>query len=267
MKVFKDRITLNRNSRGCYILDTIKGCSICAAYKPLGCYDNCYAKNIADRYGMDFGNPVKRDFERDQQQLSLFGFQDTEHIGEIIRAIRSIEMPFVRIGEMGDPSEDWEHTVTVCEQIAPAGKPIVIITKHWTALTVAQMLRLSRLNVCINTSISALDTRGEWQHRFAQYQRLQPVCRSVLRVVSCDFNIAHENGKRLADLQATFLAEPRSIDTVFRPSPKNPLVASGLIKIERVEFLRAKVWASMAYKSAYMGRCETCPDMCGIALT
>src|SRR5512147_1179233 len=109
MKSFKDGIALIKNSRGCYILDTIKGCSITAKDKPLGCYDNCYAKLIASRYRFDFSKITRRKLGNDNNQLRLFDFDDSAQSGNLIEEIRSIDMPFIRIGEMGDPSEDWNH--------------------------------------------------------------------------------------------------------------------------------------------------------------
>jgi len=257
MKTFKGRISLIRNARGCYILDTVKGCSVCSSEKPLGCYDNCYAKAIADRYRIDFGNPVKRDFYRDTEQLSLFGFEDSKHESELIREIRSIKMPFVRIGEMGDPSEDWKHTLKVCSIIKQAGKPIVIITKHWNVIP-KELLPLV-YGVCINTSISAMDTLEERVHRLNQYNRLKPYCDSVLRIVSCSFNDAET-----VAIQDELFRNERTIDTVFRPNAKNRLVTDSVINVKKIKFLKANMLASIRDDSQYLGPCSTCPDMCGL---
>lgn len=262
MKTYKPIITLVRNERGCYILDTVKGCSVCGKEKPNGCYDNCYAKNIASRYGFDFSHVVTRDFEQEHSQIFLPGFLDTRHEGEIIHAIKNIDMPFVRIGEMGDPSENWEHTIHICNIISLAKKPIVIITKHWK--TMPDILLKDIAGVCINTSISALDSDEEIEHRLQQYNRLKPFCKSVLRVVSCDFNKDNAEGLRRSKMQERLFYNDNVIDTVFRPSAKNPLVINGIINVAKVKFLKQNMLASAYNKSAYFGRCETCPDMCGI---
>ena len=61
MNQFKDKITFIKNNRGCFILDTIKGCSGCNKERPKGCYDDCYAYNITSRYKqVDFTVPIKR---------------------------------------------------------------------------------------------------------------------------------------------------------------------------------------------------------------
>jgi hypothetical protein len=263
MKDYKPVITLVRNERGCYILDTVKGCSVCGKEKPLGCYDNCYAMNIASRYGFDFSKPVKRDFQYDTEQVYFCGFDDEKHTGDIIGKIKKMKMPFVRIGEMGDPSEDWNHTINVCRIIATAEKPIVIITKHWKTIPDELLPELSSLKICINTSISALDNNYEIAHRLEQYNRLKPFCKSVLRIVSCDFNKDNPEGLFRSVIQDELFKNENIIDTVFRPNAKNPLVTNGIINVDKVKFLKSKVLASVYNKNAYFGRCENCPDMCG----
>jgi hypothetical protein len=168
MKVFNDRISLIKNNRGCYILDTVKGCSGCSIVRPNGCYDNCYAKNIASRYGLDFSNIVDREFHKNKKQLQFFDLEDTEHLSDIVKQIKEMDMPFIRIGEMGDPSENWEHTINVCSAISIAKMPIVIITKHWNTISKELLNDVRMMDICINTSISALDTDQEIEHRLNQ---------------------------------------------------------------------------------------------------
>jgi len=264
MKHFNSTISLAKNSRGCYILDTVKGCSACTPDKPLGCYNDCYAKKIASRYNIDFSNPVTREVYNDNKQLYFMDFHSGNHINEIIRKIRKIDMPFVRIGEMGDPSENWEHTINVCSTIAIAGKPIVIITKHWKTIPDALLNTIRMLDICINTSISAMDSHNEIQHRLNQYNRLKLYCNSVLRVVSCDFNLSKVDGRKMAKIQGKLLKNDNVIDTVFRPSNDNPYVTNGIINVSSHRFLRSQVLASKHKPNIYMGMCNTCPDMCGI---
>lgn len=264
MKQFKDIITLNKNARGCYILDTVKGCSICGKSKPLGCYDNCYAQNIASRYGFDFSNIIKRDFCIDENQIYFNGFSDTKHESKIIKELKAIDMPFVRIGEMGDPSEDWNHTIKICESIIIAKKPIVIITKHWKSLSKKLMKDISKMDICINTSISALDSKEEITHRLIQYKKLKDYCNSCLRIVSCDFNKKNIDGLQRSIIQEQLFNNEKVIDTVFRPNPKNKLITRNIINVEKLKFLRSNVLASRLNKNSYFGMCDTCPDMCGI---
>lgn len=265
MKRFKDVITLVRNNRGCYILDTVKGCSVCARDKPRGCYGDCYARNIASRYGMDFSTPIQRGFGSDNMQPSLFGFSDNRHETEIVKAIKGIDMPFVRIGEMGDPSEDWEHTVNVCKAISRAGKPIVIITKHWKPIPRKLLPDIGIMGICVNTSISAMDTDSEIIHRLIQHERIKEYTKAILRIVSCDFNTGTAEGERMAGIQDRLFARGRAINTVFRPSASNPLVMQGIINVKKVNFLKSRVLASVHYPDSYLGDCPHCPDMCGIS--
>ena len=65
-------------------------------------------------------------------------------------------------------------------------------------------------------------------------------------------------------MQEKLFSNENVIDTVFRPSAKNPLVTNGIINVEKVKFLKQNVLASMYNKNAYFGRCENCTDMCGI---
>lgn len=264
MKTYKEEITLNTNSRGCDIIDTVKGCPAGSLYDGKGCYADCYAKNIADRYGFDFLKVKLRRFTSNDEQLMLFSFKDQAHIGQIVRGIKASKMPFVRIGEMGDPSVAWEHTMGVCREIAAAGKPIVIITKHWKAMPEPLLKELAGLKICVNTSASALDEEDDIIYRLEQFERLKPFCNSVLRIVSCEFNTDHAEGLDRHLIQEALFKNTPHIDTVFRPSPTNPFVQKNIIKTRRVKFLRAEVLASVRNPDTYFGMCQTCPDMCGV---
>jgi len=264
MKNYKDEITLNKNSRGCYIIDTVKGCS-CLKNKKNGCYDSCYANNIATRYGFDFKNPIKRNFRYDNEQLYFLNFYDTRHENEIIKQIKNIDMPFIRIGEMGDPSEDWQHTINVCKTISEAKKSIVIITKHWKIVSDELLEEIKDLNICINTSISALDEDNEIEHRLNQYKRLKKYCNSVLRIVSCDFNKENHEGKLRSIMQNELFKNEKIIDTIFRPKNENNyFVRNKIINVKKVKFLKSKMLASIFNENTYFGDCKNCPDMCGI---
>lgn len=264
MKVYKETITLNRNNRGCYVIDTVKGCSGLNLYAG-GCYHDCYANKIASRYGFCFSNPITRNFIKDNRQLSLFGFDDIRHEYKIIKAIEHIEMPFVRIGEMGDPSENWEHTINVCKSISQAHKPIVIITKHWKEIPDDLLSEIGKLDLYINTSISALDNDSEIVYRLSQHHKVRDYCYAILRVVSCDFNTTNSEGNKRNKTQNYLFGEHRAIiDTVFRPNCQNNLIANGIINVQKIVFLKSTVLASVHNKNAYTGYCDTCPDMCGV---
>ncbi len=263
MKTYKSAITLVKNNRGCYIIDTVKGCTAGAMFEGKGCYGDCYAKNIAHRYGFDFENYQSRKFESEiDGQTFLYGFENQTHKEEIIHQIKNADMPFIRIGEMGDPSLDWQNTLDVCAEIAVAGKPIVIITKHWQPIPES---RLSELRgICINTSASALDTDEQTEYRLGQFERLKPHCNSVLRIVSCDFNKDNADGLRRSRIQEMLFTAGKIIDTVFRPRADNYFVVNGIINVAKVKFLKQEGLASVYRKETYFGRCETCPEMCGM---
>ena len=264
MKTFNGVLTLNKNSRGCYILDTVKGCGVCRDEKPMGCYDNCYAKRIADRYRFDFGETVTRKLDTDDGQNYLFDVRDQHHIGQLVKQVKNASMPFIRIGEMGDPSYDWNYTIDVCEKLAVAGKPIVIITKHWNTIPDDLIDRIAELDICINTSISALDHNYEIYNRRIQYERLKSCCKSVLRVVTCDFNIGCQEGLDAEIMQEYLLGMENVVETVFRPDKENRLILEGVINVKRVHFMGSKCLASMRSDDIFLGYCNQCPDMCGL---
>jgi DNA repair photolyase len=154
MKEYSPIISFSKNSRGVYSIDPSIGCHSGATKNKRGCYSDCYAYRIAKIYGYDFSKTVFRDFE------------SNKHLAKIKRQIRKINMPFIRMGTMGDPSENWDHTLYICKSLQTEQqlelfpqerKEIVIITKHWNNLSDKQLLELKQCKICINTSISVLD--------------------------------------------------------------------------------------------------------------
>jgi len=252
VKPYGDRISLNRNGRRIYNLDTTMGCASGMRLSPRGCYGACYAAKAARRYGYDFSHTVVRRFGSD------------DHTVSIINSIASMEMPFVRIGNSGDPSEAWEHTVDVCRVIAQAGKKIVIVTKHWNAMPDSLLPVIEGLDVCINTSISALDSEAHQERRLREYDRLKSVCNSVLRVVSCDFNTDTDEGSILAARQNELLRQDDVVDTVLRIGRSHPLAVSGVVRLREAPFLLSMTHASVFNEGAYLGFCDCCPELCGV---
>ena len=262
MKQFSDTITLVKNGRGVWDLDPTKGCASGISHNPKGCYGSCFAAAYSYRYGYDFSKTVLRDFENEAHEY------------RIINQINKIDSTFIRMGVSGDPSENWEHTIKICKKVAQCNmvlyvaymKAIVIITKHWNDLTDRQLSTLSGMNVCINTSVSALDEPDLLEHRLTQYDRLKGYCKSVLRIVSCDFNTHNATGKKLDSVQCELFDNDNTLDNILRVSPGNELVLSGLINIERVKFLSTLCYVSLHNKHTYFGKCSNCPEMCGLTL-
>lgn len=263
MRKYSKAITFSKNSRGVYSIDPSIGCKSGVKNSPGGCYGDCYAYNIANRYGYDFAQTVYRDFINDH------------HLEHIKKQIQRIDMPFIRMGTMGDPSENWDHTLTICEALqndvqyslfARERKEIVIITKHWHNLTNRELFRLKKLKVCINSSVSALDNDAVRENAMKQYRLLKGFCRSILRVVTCDFNKAHPDGFELSKIQDDIIGKNEYIDTVFRPTKNNPLVLNGVINVKKKRFIKGKQLMSKLNKSSYLGRCENCKEMCGVTM-
>jgi hypothetical protein len=262
MKTYSNIITLSKNKRGIWDFDTVKGCESGLLHSINGCYNDCYAYKTAKRYGIDFSKSINRHFE------------NYNHKQQIIKMIEKIDMPFIRIGCSGDPSEDWEHTISIIEQLKNSNqhtlfplesrKQIVIITRHWKLLTENQLSRLKKYNVCINTSVSALDSNELIQNSLKQYNRLKPYCKSVLRVVTCDFNKENKTGYQLDLIQKELLKNELVIDTVFRPSKNNTLITNSIINTKKMSFMKSKSLVSKNNKKAFLGKCANCIEMCGI---
>lgn len=254
MREYSNTISLTKNDRGIYSLDTSIGCSSGMANEKGGCYNDCYAAKSAKLYGYDFGKTVLR------------YFKGKRHERRVINQINKIPLDFVRIGTSGDPSENWEHTLNVCKVISKSYKEIVIITKHWTNLTDDQLKYLSTINVCINTSVSALDKPELLSNGVAQYQRIKPYCKSILRIVSCDFNADNEAGRELAEVQRRLFQNEDTLDTVLRVNKSNPLIKAGVINVKKSKFLGKNALISKFNRKTYFGKCSSCLEMCGVKI-
>lgn len=262
MKTYKNIISLSKNGRGIWDLDTIKGCESGMLENPKGCYNDCYSFKIANRYGIDFTKSIKRNFLNDIHRQS------------IIKQIEKIDMPFIRIGCSGDPSEDWEHTINIIKQIRDnsqltlfdisSTKQIVIITRHWKKLTDLQLLEIKKYNICINTSVSALDSEKLISNSLTEYERIKPYCKSILRVITCDFNKENKTGFKMYEIQKQLLKNKGFIDTVFRPSSNNKFVLEKIINVKKMGFMKTKTLVSKFNKKVFLGKCGNCLEMCGL---
>lgn len=254
MREYSNVISLNKNSRGVYTLDTSIGCKSGMENNKGGCYNDCYAAKSSKLYGYDFSKTVLRHFK------------DEYHRRQIVSEINNIKLGFVRIGNSGDPSENWEHTISILKGIQYCNKQIVIITKHWTNLTDEHLKFLNTINICINTSVSALDKPELLRKSLEQYERLKPFCKSILRVVSCDFNLDNITGHKFYKIQSELFKNENYLDTVLRVNKNNPLVKEGIINIKRGKFLGKNAMISKFNKKTYLGKCSTCKEMCGVNL-
>lgn len=252
MKRYSDKISLIKNGRGVYCLDTSIGCSSGMQNEHGGCYNDCYAARSAKIYGYDFGETILR------------YFKNRNHEREIISQINKIKLDFVRIGCSGDPSENWDHTFEILRTVSKCNKQIVIITRHWNLLTDDQLLELNMMNVCINTSVSALDKSHLLKRSLEQYHRIKPFCRSILRVVSCNFNTENFEGRILAQIQYQLFKNDDVIDTVFRPSKNNPLVTNGVVNVKKGKFNGSTQLMSKFNRKTFTGKCSSCLEMCGV---
>lgn len=250
MKEYKEKITLTKNGRGIWTLDPIIGCASGILKNKKGCFNDCYSARTARIYGYDFSKNVLRNFENDK------------HLKSIIKKINNLDFDFIRMGNSGDPSENWEHTINIIEKLQGINKQIVIITRHWKLLNKNQLERIKKLNVCINTSISAID--DDLYRNIEQYEILKKYCKSILRCVSFDFNTNNKKGLDYSILQDWIFNNYEVLDTVFRCSKSNPLYKDGVINIKETKFLGKKCNVSKYNKKTYFGNCINCLEKCGI---
>lgn len=254
MREYSNKISLTKNSRGIYSLDTSIGCASGINNNEGGCYGDCYAAKSSKLYGYDFSKTVLRSFENEK------------HRRQILNKINKVKLDFIRIGTSGDPSENWEHTISILKQIDSCNKQIVIITKHWTNLNIEQLNYLATINVCINTSVSALDKKQLIENSLNQYKILKHYCKSILRIVSCDFNLDNSLGLELSKIQTKLFENEDTIDTILRVNKKNDLIKSGIIKVTQSTFLGKKALISKLNRNTYFGKCSNCHEMCGVRI-
>lgn len=254
LKRYSDLLTADVNEKGVLDVDTVKGCSAgMGARHGTGCYGGCYAASIARFRGMNFARSVSRTV------------QSAGQARKIERAVRNAPEGFFRIGTMGDPCHDWEHTVRVIEWLAPLAVP-VIVTKHWYVATDDHVARMIACGTVLNTSVSALDTPEELAHReveIARYASAGGV--SVARIVSCDFNAEHPEGREMADVQRRLFTLDPIIDNPLRVPSTHELVQRGVVRVRRVFDINTERSMSLWNPNTYVGKCGDCPEKCGLA--
>jgi hypothetical protein len=254
MREYSNKISITKNSRGIYSLDTSIGCASGMNNEDGGCYNDCYAAKSAKLYGYDFSKTILRSFINEKHRI------------KVVSQINKIKLDFIRIGTSGDPSENWEHTISIIKQIDMCNKQIVIITKHWTNLSIEQLEYLGTINVCINTSVSALDKPHLLSNSIDQYNILKKYCKSILRIVSCDFNLSNEIGNKLSIIQNELFKNDDIIDTILRLNRKNELIKNGIVNVKESTFLGKKALISKFNRNTYFGKCSNCHEMCGVLI-
>lgn len=253
MRRYSDRLSAEVNSKGVLDVDTVKGC-LAINDVDGGCYGSCYAAKIANFRGIDFSIPVVR---------MLHGYTHAKRIED---AVRAAPQGFFRVGTMGDPSFAWDHTINIVTWLAPFAVP-VIVTKHWRLLDDGGLCRLIECGAVLNTSISALDTPAQLAHRERQIRRYAVFGGiSVARIVSCDFNRDTPEGARMATIQDRLFNEhAHIIDNPLRVPRTHRLVDNGVIRVRMMSDLNSMCNISLARNNTYVGKCDQCPDLCGIA--
>lgn len=256
MKSYRNLLTVDINQKGVLDIDTVKGCtSGIAAHGEKGCYQACYAANIAKFRGLDFSRAVVR---------TVQSYAQAQHIE---RAVKNSPLGFFRIGTMGDPCHAWAETVDTVEWLAPYAAP-VIITKHWKRANDDQLHRLVKCGAIINTSVSALDSEAHLARRLTEIKRYTDMGgTSVARVVSCDFNTDDPIGAKMDRVQQRLFAMRPMIDNPLRVPATHELVQAGIIRLRKIKDLSSIRTISISRESkTYVGHCAGCTDLCGLGL-
>jgi hypothetical protein len=255
-KKYRGELTAVENGKGVMDVDTVKGCSCgMTAYPGRGCYGECYALKTAKAYGLDFATAVSRKLMPSTR-------------ADVFQTVKNHPASWYRVGTAGDPSHDWENTLTILEFLRPTNKVPVIITKHWVTLSDLQIERFYSLNAVFNTSTSGLDTETEIDHRVRQIERLRIAgVTSWNRVVTCAFGSSPWSIYAKAK-QDALLAIGQIIDTPLRASKSNPWVKTGeIILTERKDSIGGGKFVSLHRPDVYLGSCDKCPDQCGVKTT
>ena len=250
-------ITAVVNNKGVIDVDTVKGCQLgMGAYPEGGCYGECYARKNAAMYGINFSLSVSR------------RFQGREHLNTVTRQLNQYNVNWYRIGTAGDPSHDWDNTLTVCNALRHTKKIPVIITKHWNPISDDHLLRLKKLQAVINTSTSGLDNDTEIEYRTAQIKRISEAgIKSVNRVVTCLYGKS-QWAKEAKEKQDYLLSFPDVILNPLRADHKNNHVKNGdIILIEKSAAVGGGKYISMHDPKIYLGKCDNCPDQCGVGIS
>jgi hypothetical protein len=253
-RTYQPFLTVEFNGKGVLDIDTVKGCARgMAAYPDGGCYGECYAKRAADRFGIDFAKSVSRKLHTPW------------HRGTLCKIMAESGLSWYRIGTAGDPSHDWANTAAVCKALFPMKMTPVIVTKCWIPPTDQQLETLRRAGAVANISVSGMDTDAELRHRLAQRERFQDAgIRAATRVVTCHYGTS-EWARSCAEKQAHLLSLVPVIDTPLRASRRNKHVQAGdIILGRRDDSVGGGKMVSLHSDSVHIGRCEECPDQCGI---
>jgi hypothetical protein len=164
---------------------------------------------------------------------------------------------------MGDPSLDWELTVEVARWIGNIRR-VVVVTKHWLVLSDKQISTLEASSVVVNTSVSALDSDEEIEHRLQQHRRLVAAkVKAILRIVTVNFG---EAMRQLRVVQNRLRAVGQYIDNPLRIPANDKRVIDGWFNVAKTQDLNSKRNISIDNPHCYVGKCCACPDQCGTGL-
>lgn len=178
-------------------LDPVKGCSSTFC-------EWCYARESCARYHILFNVPVPQVLREDLLRKDL----------------RMCSLDWVRIGVMGEPSEDWELTAKVAKVCAEEGKRVAIITRLLKLPNHSELQTLADIGTVINWSISPTDPVEFIKSRWESV-RTYPYL--VLRLLTFAFADGCEESKMqawLSSIHPHILEQPARVFRTLRVWPK-----------------------------------------------
>lgn len=149
----KDKVTLQHNQKTGEVgtIDIFRGCLGCEMSK------SCYAAKGARRTGINFFQPIRRDY--DERLLK--------------KQLKNYEIDWVRIGCISDPSLDWSTTNKVIALLSEAGKKAAVITKVYNIPAEEDINELAKGDLNIQISVCGLTPIREVKKRKAFAIRLK----------------------------------------------------------------------------------------------
>ena len=193
----KDRIKLQHNNKTgeAGTIDIFRGCPGCEMKNA-----PCYAAKGAARVGIDFFQPIRRDFDKSLLEKQL----------------KRYDIDWVRIGCISDPSLDWEITCQVAELISQHEKKAVIITKLYEMPSEQQLKRISKTPGNLQISISGMTPRKAINDRFAIAQQAHKLgVQTLWRINSARWKLDSKADKTQEELIQ--MADGEAIDIIDTP--------------------------------------------------
>jgi hypothetical protein len=121
------------------------------------CYGNCFAARAAFEAGFDYGTRVENELDEEVFHADLTALP--------------VSQRYLKNGWNSDPSWSWPKAHQLAKLIRSAGRHTVLLTKCFTRLDDATMAGLAALRVELRVSVSAFDSRSQFEQRLRSMER------------------------------------------------------------------------------------------------